>query len=226
MLPHAATYVTIGLGRQSITKYIEGQQRVEYFFECPLPAQPVLPAHIDDMSQTSEMSATEYLHCFCVGSSVTLPRNGHRFSSRLGRLTFVVPTQQLLVMRSSLSLAPAAVRPADGDGDAEKSDASCDGQQQHKTPYSARSPIKVVGYARMILQHASKMLLWIATMTLYKCVADKIKLFRRQLLELERVQHFGGAQHMSTQVEDVFPKLEMAADILRALRIFFSRHNR
>ena len=143
---------------------------MEYTYECILPAEPVLPERIDVMSQTTEMSAHEYLHCFCVGSAASLPRDGHRFSSKLGSLTFVVPTGQLMIRAAMTKPDPAAARPANADDcetvdDDDVGEAPVHVQPLKRSRASAPSARKRAGYAKATLNNVDKLLHTFSPMT-------------------------------------------------------------
>jgi hypothetical protein len=224
---------------QALLSYVEGRQRVEYSYDCPLPKSPVVPENIETMSPKTELLTSDYLRCFCVGTAAQMSRAGHELGLKKGRSVFVVPTGQLLLMRAQHNPAPAAALPdVDAGGEDASGGDNGDGsdentQEEHprkKSRQTFKTPAKVVGYAKQTLGKVDKLLTSVASLAWSKDsvertlarVNGKTKVMNQYRGELDRLQLRGGDQSILIRMTAATRQLKVLQEVLLAMRWYFN----
>ena len=209
---------------------------MEYLYECPLPGMPVLPEQVDTMSHTTELLTPDYLKCFCVGTAATLSRSGHRCGLKMGRVTFIVPTAQLLLLRAAMSAAPRTQVDSDDDAEGDEPKTTvCGGgsergaSQGRKRRAVSKTPAKVIGYTKQTLAKVDKVLQLVTTMSwgkestekLYTQVTSKLAGLTQYRADLDRLQLRSGDQSILIRMTSATRQLKVVQEMLQAFRTYF-----
>jgi hypothetical protein len=225
---------------QALLSYVDGRQRHEYTYDCPLPNSPEIPTRIETMSPKTELLTSEYIRCFCVGAAAQMARAGHELVVKKGRVVFAVPTGQLLLMRAQQVPAPAAALQdaeaggEDASGAEHGDDISDDGQEEDhprkRSRQSFKTSNKVVGYAKQTLGKVDKMLASASSMLWHRDSVErmltrlnhKMKTMNQYRGELDRLQLRGGDQSILIRMTAATRQLKVFQEVLLAMRGYFN----
>ena len=227
------------MGPKALLHYIEGRQRVDYAYECPLPREAIIPESVSTMSQQTEMLTEDYLKCFCVGDNATLSRSGHHFSLKHGRTTFTVPAGQLLLLmakrpaQSQLDSAETGGGRATQGKDPEDSEqgepSDAEPPPSKKARRSSKTPAKVIGYAKQTLSKVEKMLKELSTLSwnrdamdkMLAKVTSKLQVLSQYRSDLDRFQLRGNDQSIILRMTSATRQLKVLQEMLSSFRLYF-----
>jgi len=228
------------MGPKALLHYIEGRQRVDYAYECPLPRVAIIPESVSTMSQQTEMLTEDCLKCFCVGDNATLTRAGHHCTLRNGRTTSTVPTGQLLFLIAQKRPAQVQLDSAEiGGGRATQGKDPEDSEEvepsdaepppNKKARRSSKTPAKVIGYAKQTLSKVDKMVKELSTLTwnrdamdkMLAKVTSKLQVLSQYRSDLDRFQLRGNDQSIILRMTSATRQLKVLQEMLSSFHLYF-----